>query len=101
MTYEFFILLAGTLLIVSGGICLVRTYHILKIIIGLELMTKAATLFFVLAGHMNGNMALTQSFVITIIVIEVVVTLVASAVGIGIYKKYGSLDIRNIRNLKG
>lgn len=101
MSFEFFVLLAGLLLILSGCFCLIRTYHILKIIIAMELSMKAVTLFFILAGYINGNMALSEAFVITIIVIEVVVTLVASGVAVDLYKKYGTLDVRNLRNLKG
>lgn len=101
MNFEFVVLLTGLLIILSGCWCLIRTYHMLKIIIGMELSMKAVTLFFVLAGYLNGNMALSQAFIITIIVIEVVVTLVASGVAVDLYKKYGSLDVRNLRNLKG
>lgn len=94
-------LTAGLLMILSGCYCLIRTYHMLKIIIGMELSMKAVTLFFVLAGYINGNMALSQAFIITIIVIEVVITLVASGVAVDLYKKYGTLDVRNLRNLRG
>lgn len=101
MNLQTVMLIVGALTIMAGCFCLIRTYHMLKIIIGMELSMKAVTLFFVLAGYLNGNMALSQSFIVTIIVIEVVVTLVASGIAVGLYKKYGSLDVRNIRKLKG
>ncbi len=101
MNFETAVLTAGLMMILAGCFCLIRTYHMLKIIIGMELSMKAVTLFFVFAGYINGNMALSQSFIVTIIVIEVVVTLVAAGVAVGLYKKYGSLDVRNLRNLKG
>lgn len=101
MNFEFFVLLTGLLCVLAGCWCLFRTYHMLKIIIGMELSMKSVTLFFALAGYLNGNMALSQAFIVTIIVIEVVVTLVAFGVAVGLYRKYGSLDVRNIRNLKG
>lgn len=99
--FELTVILAGVLMVLAGCFCLIRTYHLLKIVIGLEVAMKAVTLFFVLAGYMNGNMALSQALVITIIVIEVVITLVAAGVSVDLYKKYGTLDVRKLRNLRG
>ncbi|MBP7176689.1 MAG: NADH-quinone oxidoreductase subunit K [Thermoclostridium sp.] len=98
---ETIMLIAGFLLIIAGCYCLVRTYHMLKIIIGIEVAMKAVTMFITLAGFVNGNSDLAQTFIITIIVIEVVVAVVAAGIAINLYKKYGSMDIRNLRKLKG
>jgi multisubunit Na+/H+ antiporter MnhC subunit len=73
----------------------------LKIIIGIEVAMKAVTMFIILAGFVNGNSDLAQTFVITVIVTEVVVVVVAAGIAINLYKKYGSMDIRNLRKLKG
>lgn len=58
-------LIVGFLLIIAGCYCLVRTYHLLKIIIGVEVAMKAVTMFIILAGFVNGNVALAQTFVIS------------------------------------
>ena len=94
-------LIIGFLLIISGAYCLIRTYHMLKIIIGMEIAMKAVTMFIILAGYISGNMDLAQAFVITVIVIEVVVAVVAAGIAVNLYKKYRSMDIRNLRKLKG
>jgi multisubunit Na+/H+ antiporter MnhC subunit len=94
-------LIIGFLLIIAGAYCIMRTYHMLKIIIGMEIAMKAVTMFIILAGFVNGNIDLAQSFVITIIVVEVVVAVVATGIAVSLYKKYGSMDIRNLRKLKG
>lgn len=94
-------LVIGFLMIIAGCYCLIRTYHMLKIIIGIEIAIKAVTMFMILAGYVNGHMGLAQAYVITIIVLEVVITLVAAGVTIGLYKKYGNMDIRNLTQLKG
>lgn len=99
--FGFYFLLIGVMLILSGLYCLIRTYHMLKIVIGIELSMKAVTLFILLAGYISGNVNLAQIFIITVIVIEVVVILVAAGIAISLYKRYGSMDIRNLRNLKG
>ena len=73
----------------------------IKITIGIEVAMKAVTLFITLAGYVNGKIDLAQTFVITSIVMEVIVTVVAAGITINLYKKYGSMDIRNLRKLKG
>lgn len=91
----------GFLLIISGCYCLIRTYHMLKIIIGIEIAMKAVTMFILIAGYISGNIGLSQTFIITIIIIEVVVALVVTGMTISLYKIYKSMDIRNLRKLKG
>ena len=98
---EIIMLIAGLLMIIAGCYCLIRTYHMLKIIIGIEVAMKAVTMFIMLAGYINGRMGLAQTFIITVIVIEVVVAVVAAGLAINLYKKYGSMDVRNLRKLKG
>ena len=95
------VFIVGFLLIIAGCYCLIRTYHMLKIILGIEVAMKAVTLFITYAGYINGNIDLAQSFVITSIVIEVVVAVVAAGIAINLYRKYGSMDIRNLKKLKG
>jgi len=98
---EVIILVVGFLMIIAGVYCLIRTYHLLKILIGVEVAMKAVIMFIILAGHINGNIDLAQTFVITIIVTEVVVAVVAAGLAINLYRKYGNMDIRNLRKLKG
>lgn len=94
-------LVCGLILILTGCVELIRTRHMLKIIIGLELAIKAISMFITLGGWLNGNMALAQAFIVTVIVLEVVVATVLSGIAISIYHKHGNMDIRNLRNLKG
>lgn len=94
-------LVAGFMLITAGCWCLVRTYHMLKIILGVEISMKAVTTFFIMAGHANGNMALTQAITVTVVVIEVIVAVVGTGTAVGLFRKYGSMDVRNLRKLKG
>ena len=94
-------LVSGLILILAGCIELIRTRHMLKIIIGLELAIKAISMFLTLGGWLNGNIALAEAFVVTVIVLEVVVATVLSGIAISIYHKHGNMDIRNLRNLKG
>lgn len=101
LNFKTVILIIGFLMIFAGCFCLIRTYHMLKIIIGIEIAMKAVTLFLVLAGFVNGHMGLAQAYIITVIVLEVVITVIAAGVTINLYKKYGNMDIRNLTRLKG
>ena len=94
-------LVCGLILILTGCVELIRTRHMLKIIIGLELAIKAISMFITLGGWLNGNMALAQAFIVTVIVLEVVVATVLSGIAISIYHKHGNMDIRQLRTLKG
>ena len=95
------VLIAGLVMILAGCVGLIRTHHMLKIIIGLEVAMKAVTVFIILGGFLNGRMALAQAFVVTVIVVEVVTAVVLSGIAISLYRKHGSMDIRNRRSLKG
>jgi len=99
--FEIAILLTAILLILAGSYCLARSHHLLRIIIGIEIAMKAVTLLMVLAGYVNGNEALADVYVITIICLEVVIMVVATGIAINLYRTYGSMDIRNIEKLKG
>lgn len=99
--FEMAVLTTGFLLIIAGCYCLMRTYHIIKIIIGIEVAMKAVTLFIAYAGYVNKEMGIAQSFIITVIVVEVVIAVVLAGISLNLYKKYKSMDLRNIRKLKG
>ena len=77
-------LIAGLVLILTGCFELIRTRHMLKIIIGLELAIKAISMFITLGGWLSGNMALAEAFVVSTIVLEVVVATVLSGIAISI-----------------
>jgi multisubunit Na+/H+ antiporter MnhC subunit len=95
------IVVAAVLMIVSGLFCLLRNLNMIKIIIGIEVAMKAVTLLLAYAGYVNGFIALSETFIITVIVIEVVIMVVASGVAVNLHSCYNSMSIRNINKLKG
>jgi NADH:ubiquinone oxidoreductase subunit K len=88
-------------LFIIGIYCVIMTANLIRALIGIEVLIKAATLLLIVAGYITGHVALAQSLVITLIVIEVVFMVVAVGIVLGIYRHYGSLDAKNLRNLKG
>jgi len=101
MSFASVLLITGILMIIAGCWCLIRTFHMLKITIGIEVAMKAVTMFLILAGYKSGSVALSQAYVITVIVIEVVVAVVGTGMAVGLFRKYGSMDVRNLTRLKG
>lgn len=90
-----------TMLFICGAYCILVTRSLIRAIIGLELLIKAITLLIITAGYATGRTALAQSFVITVIVIEVIVVVIAGGVSLQIFRHNGDLDTRRLRNLKG
>lgn len=89
------------MLFIAGLYCILVTRNLMRVLIGLELLTKAVTLLLIVAGYITGRGALAQAVVITLIVIEVVVIAVMAGVILSIYRHTGSLDAENIKSLKG
>ena len=89
------------LVAVAGMYCILASNNLIRILIGLELLTKAVTFLIGLGGYVTGRMAQAQSFILTLIVVEVVVIAVAAGIVIGAYRRTGDLDVRGLQNLKG
>jgi NADH:ubiquinone oxidoreductase subunit K len=92
---------AGVLLLAAGLYYLFITFNLVRALIAVELMIKAVTLFLVLAGRVTGRGGLAQSMVLTLIVLEVVVMVVAGGLVLGVFQHTRSISTRKIRNLKG
>ncbi|HNX90989.1 MAG TPA: NADH-quinone oxidoreductase subunit K [Candidatus Omnitrophota bacterium] len=90
-----------TLFLISGFYCMVMSFNLIRTLIGLEILIKVATLFIVLAGHVTGNTALAQALVVTLIVIEVVVMVVAGGLVLCIYRSNRTINANELVNRKG
>jgi multisubunit Na+/H+ antiporter MnhC subunit len=89
------------LLFAIGVYWMIGTYNIVRVLIAIELLIKAATLLIILAGFVSGHTALAQALVITTIVIEVVVMTIAMGIVLGIHRHTHSLDSKRLRRLRG
>lgn len=96
-TFTIFIIL----LVIAGIYCILVTRNLIRTLIGLEIITKGVTLLIILAGYITEREGLAQAMAITLIIIEVVILAVAAGIALGVFRNNGSLDTRNLRNLKG
>jgi len=89
------------LIFIAGCYCILVSFNLIRVLIGVELLIKAVTLLLIVAGYISGHTALAQSVVITLIVIEAVFITVTVGVILGIHRINGSLNTRRLRELKG
>lgn len=89
------------LLFICGIYCILASFNLIRALIGLEILIKAATLLIILAGYVCGRTALAQSIVITFIVIEIVFMVVAGGIVLWAFRHNDSIDPRQLSSLKG
>jgi multisubunit Na+/H+ antiporter MnhC subunit len=95
--YELYAVLG---LVGLGLYCLFTKENLVKSVIGVEIMAKAATLSFITAGYYQGDLATAQAMVITAIMVEVVVTAMMLSLIVNAFKHTGSASIKDLRNLR-
>ena len=89
------------LLFITGIYCILVSFNLIRALIGLEVLIKAVTLLIILAGYICGRTALAQAIVITLIVIEIVVMVVAGGIAFWAFRYNKTIDPRRLSNLKG
>ena len=96
------IVLAGVLLLLAIGFYgLLTTRNLIKIVLVLQILVKAAVVALVLAGKVSGNLGLGQSVAATVIVADTIVAVVALAFAVQIRRRSGTLDVAQISSLRG
>lgn len=94
-------IIAVVLLFAIGLYSLIVTHNLMRILISIEILTKGVTLLLIAVGYVSGNMAAIQAYVITIIIIEVVLLVIATGIILGAYRANGTLNTHDLNNLKG
>lgn len=95
--YELYAVIA---LVVLGLYCLFTKENLIKMVIGVEIMAKGATLAFIAAGYYQGDPATAQAMVVTAILVEVVVAALMLSLIVNAYKHTGSASVKALRRLR-
>jgi NADH-quinone oxidoreductase subunit K len=96
------IVLAGVLALVGVGLYgLLALRHLIKLIISLQILAKAAVLALVLAGSASGQIDLGQSLAATVIVADTIVAVVGLALAVQVRQRLGTLDVGALSKLRG
>ncbi|MEI6578667.1 MAG: NADH-quinone oxidoreductase subunit K [Eubacteriales bacterium] len=97
MSLLFAMFIFSVVLIFAIGIySLLVTHNLMRILISIEILTKAVTLLLIVAGYVSKNMAMAEAYVITVIIIEVVLMAVATGLVLGLFRANGTLDTRKM-----
>jgi NADH:ubiquinone oxidoreductase subunit K len=91
-------------LYVIGLYCLATKRNMIRLIIGIEIMVNAANLnFIVFSAYWRGGFIdpLAHSLVIVSTALVGCVTAVALTIVVYAYRHYGTLDVRELRRLRG
>ncbi|MEM4246049.1 MAG: sodium:proton antiporter [Candidatus Bathyarchaeia archaeon] len=92
---------ASAVVILIGVYSLVGARNMVKMVIGIELITSAVNLNFLALGYREGVVdPLAQSIVFTSIVIGAAVAAVALSLIIQVFKHYGTIDPRKLNRLR-
>jgi NADH-quinone oxidoreductase subunit K len=94
--------LAGVLALLGVGFYgLLVTHNLIKIVIVLQILGKAALLALITAGYASGQMNLSQSLALTVIVADTVVAVIGLALAVQVRRRLGTLDVKELSKLKG
>ena len=74
---------------------------LIKIIIALQLLVKAAILALVAAGAYANRLQLSQSLAATLIVADTVVAVIGLALAVQVRRRLGTLDVKQLGTLQG
>ena len=94
-----FIGIAGLLGVGLYGLLVIRNF--IKLVVALQIMTKAVVLALVAAGSSNGHMNLGQSLAVTVIVADTIVAVVGLSLAVQVRRHFGTLDVGELSSLRG
>lgn len=89
------------LIFIAGLYCILVSFNLVRVLVGLEILIKAVTLLIILAGYVTRRVALSQAIVITLIVIEIVIMVVAGGIAYWAFQYNKTIDPRRLSNLRG
>jgi NADH:ubiquinone oxidoreductase subunit K len=94
-----FVGVLGLLAVGLYGLLVLR--NLVKLLVALQILVKAAVLGLIVAGNASDQINLSQSMAVTVIVADTVVAVVALAMIIQIRRHLGTVDVRDLSELRG
>lgn len=87
-------------LLAIGIYALLIVRNLIKVIVALQILVKAAMLAMVAAGQIAGKPGVGQSLALTVIVADTIVAVVALALAVQLRSHFGTLDVRAFSTLR-
>ncbi len=79
---------------------LLVTRNLIKIVVGMQVLVKGAMIALVLAGRLSGQVQTGQTFALTVIVADTIVSVVALAFAVQVRRQFGTLDLQALSTLR-
>jgi NADH:ubiquinone oxidoreductase subunit K len=79
---------------------LLLTRNLIKVVVALQILVKGAILALVVAGNVSGKVNVSQSLAVTVIVADTIVAVVALALAMQVRRRFGTLDVRALSELR-
>jgi NADH-quinone oxidoreductase subunit K len=74
--------------------------NLMKVIVAMQILVKAAMLALIMAGRYSGDINLGQSLALTVIVADTIVVVVALALTVQVRRYFGTLDVKALTTLR-
>jgi NADH-quinone oxidoreductase subunit K len=84
-----------------GLLCLLTQRNVIKQVVGLKIMLQGVILGLMLAGHLQDDVRFAQAMVISALIVEAVIIVVALALIVNVFRHYPSGDVDDLRRLWG
>jgi len=95
-------LIFAVLLFLTGIYCILTKRNLVKIILGITISETGLCLITSLIGNTGGdNKKIAEMISFVILLTGSAVTLIAIAISVRLYEKYGTLDVSEMKKLKG
>ncbi len=96
------VVLVGVLCLLGVGLYgLLVLRNLIKIMVALQILGKAAILALAMAGQASGSLNVGQSLAVTVIVADTIVAVVGLALAVQVRRRFGTLDVKTLSTLKG
>jgi len=80
---------------------LMASRNLIKIVVALQILVKAALLGLIAAGSVSQQINLGQSLAVTVIVADTMVAVIGMALAVQIRRQLGTMDIKDLSSLRG
>ncbi len=91
----------GLVVFMTGVYLLLGVRNLVRIVLAVEVLAKGVTLILLAAGIHRGAVGLTQSLIVTFIIVETILAAVMLAIVVICQRTNRSLDVRLLSRLKG
>ena len=93
--------LLASALLVAGLICMLTRRRVVKQLIGLNIMLQGAILNLLDAGRVHGDLATPQGLIVSALVAETMVTAIALALVVNVFRYHPEGLVDDMDSLKG